>query len=245
MKNLILILWGILFAIPFSAASTASDSTSVFKLYEINTNPLTGKRYFGTLKVNTLQVLFAEAPFSLEIFLRNDLSIQFQAGIIFPLESDSFLEQIFRSPELNSTISRNSLISYRTSPYNNHGLSFKAEIRKYTSEFYFAPQVMYKYCRYDEAVFPVVIEDRTMRQTENKHSRIFGLGLIIGRQTYFVKQATDWYVGLGARAREISATVLKIEDPSSTSRYIYPGKVENSFRVYPFLNFGFRIGLVL
>lgn len=240
-----MVLWGILLAVPVNAAGVKSDSTDIYSSYDLNSNPLTGRRYFGTLKVNTLQVLFSEAPFTLEIFLRNDLSMQLQAGIIFPLESDSFLEQIFRSSELNSTASRSRLISYRTSPYNNRGLSFKAELRKYTSEFYYAPQVMYKICGYDDAVFPLRIEERTMRQTETKHSRIFGVGLMLGRQTYFMKQATDWYIGIGARAREISATVVKIEDPASPSRSVYPGKVENSFRIYPFFNFGFRLGLVL
>ncbi len=225
-------------------AGSPADSSGIYKSYELNTDPLTGRRYFGTFKVSTLQVLFSEAPFTFELFLKQNLSIQFQMGIIFPLESDSFLEQFFRSTGPNSTASPNGMISYRNSPYNNHGMSFKLELRKYMNNFYYAPQIMYKYCQYNDTDFPVFIEDRVMTQTESKRSKVFGLGIMLGRQTYFLKQATDWYIGTGLRVRQVTARVIKIEDPSSRSE-AYPGNRDNSLAFYPFVNFGFRLGLVL
>lgn len=211
----------------------------------MNSDPVTGKRYFGTLKVSTLQVLFSEVPFTLEIFMKNDLSIQMQAGIIFPLESDSFLEQFFRSGGSHSSASSNGIISYRNSPYNNHGLSFKLEIRKYLSDFYYAPQIMYKRCWYDEIDFPVYVENRIINQTESKNSGVFGAGIMFGRQTYFLKQATDWYVGAGLRARRTAAYVLRVVDKESPQNVVYPDTTEKSSIIYPFVNFGFRLGLVL
>lgn len=247
MRKLVHYFWSIAFIIlSFDCyAGSPADSSGIYKSYELNTDPLTGRRYFGTFKVSTLQVLFSEAPFTFEIFLKEDLSMQIQSGIIFPLESDSFLEQFFRSTGANSTASPVGIISYRNSPYNNHGMSFKLELRKYLSNFYYAPQLMYKYCHYNDIDFPVYIEDKVMNQTESKRSDIFGLGLMLGRQTYFMKQATDWYIGAGFRTRQISATVIKIEDPSSRNTVIFPHKTERSRGFYPFINFGFRLGLVL
>jgi len=245
MKNLIYVLWGILFTCHLQVAGLSPDSTSIYNSFDLNTDPLTGRRFFGTFKISTLQVLFSEAPFTFELFLKENLSMQLQAGIIFPLESDSFLEQFFRSAGAKSTASPSGILLYRNSPTNNHGMSFKFELRKYISTFYYAPQLMYKYCIYNEADFPVLIEGRVMRQTESKQSKIFGLGMMLGRQTYFLKQATDWYIGGGFRARQITAKVIKIEDPSSHSNEVYPDKKENSLGFYPFFNFGFRLGLVL
>src|SRR5512133_2975191 len=105
-----------------SYAGSPADSSGIYRSYDLNTDPLTGRRYFGTFKISTLQVLFSEAPFTFEYFLKDDISVQFQSGIIFPLESDSFLEQFFRSTGANSTASPRGMISYRKSPYNNHGL---------------------------------------------------------------------------------------------------------------------------
>lgn len=228
-----------------ASSNNLSDSTVLYTSSDLNTNPFTGKKYFGTLKVNTLQVLFSEVPFSLEIFFRTDLSIQIQAGIIFPLESESFLENFFRSSGVNSTASDKGFISYRKSPYNNHGISYKAELRKYGNEYYYAPQIMYKVCRYDDAVFNVFSDNHVIEQTESKFTRVVGLGLIAGRQTYFMKQATDWYLGVGIRARHISTTVQSITDPKEPSGLRYSNHSENSFTVYPFVNLGFRIGLIL
>lgn len=226
-------------------ARNPSDSIDIYTTTELNTNSFTGKTFFGAIKINTLQVLFSEVPFTIELFLRNDLSIQFQAGIIFPLESESFLEQFFRTSGKNATASNKGLISYRNSPYNNHGMSYKAELRKYRNGYYYAPQLMYKRCRYDDAVFRVLRDNCVVEQTESKSTRILGLGLMAGRQTYFMKQTTDWYLGVGMRARYISATAESIRDPKEPAAIVYPNESDNSFKIYPFINAGFRIGLTL
>lgn len=168
-----------------------------------------------------------------------------QAGIIFPLESESFLEQFFRSSGANSTASEKGLISYRKSPYNNHGMSYKAELRMYRDLLYLAPQLMYKVFGYDDAVFHVFRGSNVVEQTESKSTRILGLGMMAGRQTYFMKQATDWYVGVGFRARQIESVVQSIRNTQEHSGTVYPEETHSSFHVYPFINMGFRIGLIM
>lgn len=236
----------ILLSVCLSATgNNSADSTAGYPATSaLNLNPLTGKKYLLVAKVSTLQVLFSEAPFSLEIFLHDDLSMQFQAGIVFPLERDHFLEQFFQSGGKNSTASPSGLISYRTSPYNSHGLSFKYEMRKYYYNFYVAPQAMYKFTYYNDYVFDVYRDNTKVKQTESKRSSIAGLGLMLGRQTYFLRQATDWYIGLGLRARKINARVLKEQYQTVSQEVLYPDSHEMKFSVYPFFNFGFRTGLV-
>lgn len=124
-------------------------------------------------------------------------------------------------------------------------MSYKAEIRMYRDEFYLAPQLMYKVCGYDDAVFHVFRGNGIVEQTESKSTRILGLGLMAGRQIYFMKQATDWYMGIGLRARQIESAVQSIHNPGEASDPVYPNENGNSFRVYPFINMGFRIGLVM
>jgi hypothetical protein len=247
MKNLILYLWSLILVCttPAVRAGGPSDSIFSYNARELNSDPFTGKRYFGTIKVSTLQVLFSEAPFTFEYFVRDDLSFQFQAGIIFPLEYDSFPEKLFRTSGVNSTASSKGLFSYRNSPYNNNGLSFKIEIRKYLNEFYYAPQLMYKFCGYDQVDFPVYIQDRTMWQTESRRSRIAGVGLMIGKQAYFMKQVTDFYIGAGVRYRNSESTIIRITDRRNFDKSLYPGGKEISNRVYPFFNAGFRLGITL
>jgi hypothetical protein len=208
---------------------------------DINADPLTGRRYLLTLKVSTLQVLFSEAPFSVEIFGRNGFSHQLQVGIIFPLREESFLEDFFESSGKNATASPYGLISYRNSPYNTHGMSFKYEVRKYGRKFYFAPQVMYKYNYYNDYSFRIFQYDRTFVQTESKRSVIFGLGFMTGRQTYFMRHATDWYAGVGLRARKMTYTVHDVQDINN----LQSGYSGEKFSVYPVINFGLRTGLVL
>jgi hypothetical protein len=208
---------------------------------DINADPLTGRRYLMTLKASTLQVLFSEAPFIIEIFGRNGISHQFQTGIIFPLKEDSFLEDFFESSGKNATASPDGLMSYRNSPYNTHGMSFKYELRKYGRKFYFAPQAMYKYNFYDDYDFRIMQDDRTFVQTESKRSNIFGIGLMAGRQTYFMRHVTDWYAGVGFRARKMSYNVQEVHN----ARYSQPGYSGEKFSVYPVFNFGLRTGFVL
>jgi hypothetical protein len=236
----VLMLW---FCKPANAVSPSDSTDKYLTAISLNSDPVTGKKYILITKVSTLQVLYSEAPFSVELFLHSDLSMQFQAGIIFPLESDSFLEQFFRSGGKNSTASPSGIISYRTSPYNSHGLTFKYEIRKYLSDFYVAPQIMYKFSYYDDVTFRVYRDNSITNQTESKRTYVAGLGIMFGRQTYFMKQATDWYAGIGLRARNINATVTKEEDPALQSDILYTNSIEKRFSVYPFFNFGFRTGL--
>jgi hypothetical protein len=208
---------------------------------DYNADPLTGRRYLMTLKVSTLQVLFSEAPFSIEIFGRNGISHQLQAGIIFPLRKDSFLVNFFESSGKNATASPEGLISYRNSPYNTHGVSFKYELRQYGRRFYFAPQAMYKYNHYDDYSFRVLQEDRAVVQTESKRSVIFGIGFMTGRQTYFMRHVTDWYAGVGLRARKTTYDVHEVHN----AHFSQPGYSGEKFFVYPVFNFGLRTGLVL
>ncbi|HLN21051.1 MAG TPA: hypothetical protein VK213_08180 [Bacteroidales bacterium] len=205
---------------------------------ELNSNPVTGEKYRLIIKINTLQVLFSEAPVSLEIFGSNDNSHQFQAGIIFPLEEDSFLQDIFNTSGANGYSSDKGVLSYRTNPYNNHGLSFKYEFRKYYEGFYVAPQLMYKYIRYDNLEFNVSREGETIKRNESKFTKVFGIGLIAGRQTYFLRQATDWYVGIGIRGRNISVLINEAAENINKEPY-------SKFSVYPFINIGFRTGLII
>lgn len=201
---------------------------------EMNTNPLTGLKYRFAIKVNTLQVLFCEAPFAFEMFSRNNKSHQVQAGIIFPLEDDSFLQDFFRSSGDNGTASEKGLFSYRVSPYNNHGLSFRYEFRTYVNGYYIGPQVTYKFLNYDDASFQVISEGEVVTRKESKFSRIFGLGFMAGRQTYFGRQVTDLYAGIGLRYRTMD---IDITSPESENKSIRS--------VYPFLNVGFRTGIIL
>jgi hypothetical protein len=243
MKNSILLFSAVvLIALPtgFSRGSTTEDPFRI-TASDINSDPLTGRRYLMTLKASTLQVLFSEAPFIIEIFGRNSFSHQFQAGIIFPLKEDSFLEDFFESSGKNATASPDGLMSYRNSPYNTHGMSFKYELRKYGRKFYVAPQVMYKYNFYNDYSFRILQDDRTIVQTESKRSKILGIGLMAGRQTYFMRHVTDWYAGVGFRARKMTYNVQEV----SYGQYFQPGYSGEKFSVYPFINFGLRTGFVL
>lgn len=246
MRLLLKYIWAILPFISgaYASASLPADSVFIYKTNEINSDPLTGKRYFGALKVSTLQVLFSEAPFTFEVFMRNDLSLQIQAGIIFPLESDSFLAELFRAGTISGASGPKDFFSYRNSPYNNHGLSFKFEVRMYKASLYLAPQLMYKFSGYDNSEFPVEYEGKQLKQTESKKTNIAGLGLMLGRQNYFMKQVTDWYIGAGIRIRSTVAEIHKIRDDENHT-VILPERFERSGFAYPFINAGFRIGLVL
>lgn len=228
-----------------SNGSISADSIAKYAAYPtLNSDPVTGKIYSFVIKVSTLQVLYSEAPFSVEIFMHHNFSMQFQAGIIFPLERDHFLEQFFQSGGKNASASPKGLISYRTSPYNSHGISLKYELRKYYGNSYIASQLMYKYSYYDNSVFDIYKDNIAVKQTESKNSSVGGLGVMFGRQTYFMKQATDWYIGVGIRARQVNAMVLKDQYQDAHSEIVYPNSLETKFSIYPFINFGFRTGLV-
>lgn len=109
--------------------------------------------------------------------------------------------------------------------------------------FYYAPQFMYKYCFYKEATFPLDRISITIDQTESKFSNIFGLGFIMGRQFEAGKMVFDGYSGIGLRVRSMSVTILKIVDPPRP--VTYPNSKEDFSSIYPFINFGLRIGIKL
>jgi hypothetical protein len=243
MKKSLLVFSAVMLIAFWPSTSRGATIEDPFRLTagDLNTDPLTGRRYLMTLKVSTLQVLFSEAPFIIEIFGRNGISHQFHAGIIFPLKEDSFLEDFFESSGENATASPYGLMSYRNSPYNTHGMSFKYELRKYGRKFYFAPQVMYKYNFYDDYDFRVMQDDRIFVQTESKRSKILSIGLMAGRQTYFMRHVTDWYAGVGVRARNMRYNVQEVHN----ARYSQPGYSGEKFSVYPVINFGLRTGFVL
>lgn len=212
---------------------------------DYNSDPVTGRRYWAALKVSTLQVLFSEAPFTVEVFGKKNFSSQFQAGIIFPMKEGSFLQEFFESSGEEGMASERGLISYRNSPFNNHGMVFKFELRKYGRKFYFAPQLMYKYLYFKDDVFRVNVEGKPFDRMESKRSGIYGLGIMAGRQTYFMKHVTDWYVGVGIRRRTVNSTINRLVDADYPGNVTYPGSTERRTSVYPFINFGFRTGFVL
>lgn len=238
----------ILFILTFFFAPSFADYRNdgpdeVYFSNGINCDPVTGKRYRAIFKVSTLQVLFSEAPVSIEIFGKKNTSHQIQAGILFPLENDSFLRQMFQSGGINATASDKGLLSYRNSPYNSHGISFKYELRKYGQNFYYAPQLMFKYSYYDDEIFSIFSEGRVIGIKESKFSRVYGIGFMAGRQTYFMRQATDWYAGIGIRARSMSVKMAGSGNNVQEAGTEYPAG-EKFFSIYPFINFGFRTGLV-
>jgi hypothetical protein len=211
----------------------------------MNIDNVTGKRYFMAIKFNTIQVLYSEAQFSLEFFGKRNLSSQLQAGIIFPMKPGFFLKQFFESYGPNATATDKGIFSYRNSPFNNHGISLKYELRRFGNEFYYAPQLMYKRVWYDEEIFSIWQGSRAIRQTESKSSGIFGLGLMIGKQVCYRRQVTDWYGGIGIRIRNSASTVLEVSDPAGSGSTCYPLRRENRLSVYPVINLGFKIGAAI
>jgi hypothetical protein len=211
----------------------------------MNIDNVTGKRYFMAIKFNTIQVLYSEAQFSLEFFGKRHLSSQIQAGIIFPMRPGFFLKQFFESYGPNATATDKGIFSYRNSPFNNHGISLKYELRRFGNEFYYAPQLMYKRVWYDEEIFNIWQGSNVIKQTESKSSGIFGIGLMIGKQVCYRRQITDWYGGIGIRIRNTRATVLEISDPCYPGSSCYPGNQESHLSVYPVINLGFKIGAAI
>jgi hypothetical protein len=217
--------------------------TSVYN--NMNIDNVTGREYFLALKFNTLQVLYSEAQFSLELFGKKNMSSQLQVGFIFPMRPSFFLKQFFESNGPNATASSNGIFSYRNSPFNNHGISLKYELRRYCNGFYFAPQIIYKHVWFDEEIFNIWQGNRAIRQTESKSSKVLGLGLMIGKQICYRRQVTDWYGGIGIRVRNTTSTVLRISDPGYSGSVYYPCSQESRLSIYPVINLGFRIGAAI
>jgi hypothetical protein len=218
-----------------------SNTESSAKEFNVNPDTIPADVSFGTIKINPFQLLFSEFPVSFEMDLPRDRSVQFQVGYIFPIESI----KIFEQNGTNADASSEGLFSYRNSPYNNHGVSFKFEFRKYGKRSYYGPQLMYKYCFYKASVFPVYEGGVTVNQTESKFSNIFGFGFIFGQQNDNGDLVLDWYGGIGMRVRSMAVTVLMIENPAYRQGTTYPDSHETFISGYPFINFGLRIGVKL
>ena len=209
---------------------------------DFNSDSIPGRITYGIIKFNPVQSLFGEIPISFELICPKESSIQFQVGLIFPFNKESGARKIFESNGTNADASSKGLLSYRNSPYNSFGLSFKIEFRKYGRYFYHGPQFMYKNSFYKNATFAVFGTGITLDQTESKFSNIFGFGYILGRQSDGNNIVFDWYGCIGFRYRTMSVNVIKIRYPQTIQ---YPNTTESKNSFYPFINLGVRIGFKL
>jgi hypothetical protein len=201
--------------------------------YAIDSIPV--KIAFGIIKVNPIQPLFGEIPFSFELYHRKERSVQFQIGFIFPFPKKSFERRFIEEAGENGEVTSSGLFSYRKSPYNNYGISFKFEFRKYGRYYYHGPQLMYKNCFYKNSIFSI----SDGYQTESKFSNIIGFGYVLGRQNDRRNIVFDWYGCIGLRFRVMSVNVKKIQDGQT----IYPNSLKSISSFYPFINLGLRMGL--
>lgn len=200
---------------------------------------------FLAIKINPFQFVFNEIPVSIEYIFNQKSSLQFQVGYIFPSARGSFPRKLFEEIGTGGTTTDIHVLNYRRSPYNNHGLSFKLELRGTGKNLYYAPQLMYKHTYYNEEIFQI-FSSIPLNQTESKTSDILGLGFMMGRQSYEEFLVLDWYGGLGLRINFTSLTVLKVENPYTPGHPLSSEPRNEDFRwVYPFLNFGLRIGIKL
>lgn len=238
---LILIFVMLSFSVRSIIAGTPDKSVVFHSQNEILADTILADVSFGAIKINPFQLLFSEFPVSFEMDLPHERSVQLQVGYIFPIKTIKTFEQ--SGP--NADASSKGLFSYRNSPYNNHGVSIKFEFRKYGEKWYNGLQLMYKYCFYKAAVFPIYIGGVSLDQTESKFSNIFSLGFIFGQQNDNGEIVYDWFGGIGLRVRSMDVNVLKIENPGYRQITTYPNTNEIITSVYPFINFGLRIGIKL
>ena len=248
MKKQILPVFIILLLISVSIPSHGNSLNEIVltgSLDDINTDTIEGRISFAIIKINPFQIILSEIPVSFEYDLPHERSLQFQIGYIFPYIKESVFMKLFESSGRNGDATSEGLFSYRKSPFNNNGLSFKLEYRKYGKNLYYASQLMYKYCFYKKTTFPVFGGGVTLNQTESKYSNIFGLGFIMGKQYDKGDYVLDWYGGIGLRLRSMSVTILEIQNPAYTTYTVYPNTQENITSFYPFINFGLRIGIRL
>ena len=244
-KQLLLLLIFVTLSFPVRSLIAGTPCNSVVSKSEndILADTILADVSFGAIKINPMQLLFNEFPVSFEWGFSRDRSVQFQTGFIFPSSKNYSLRHLFESSGPNADASTAGLFSYRKSPYNNHGLSFKFEFRKNRRYAYYGPQLTYKYCFYKEATFPVYNGSISRDITETKYSNIFGIGYILGRQWNSSVLVFDFYTCIGFRVRSMSVTTVKIED--SPRPVIYPNTTENFSSFYPFINLGLRMGLKL
>ena len=240
MKNQLLILFTFAYLFAFGSISRGNNlkETPISGLvgyYDIDSIP--GKSPLGIIKVNLIQPLFGEIPLSFELFLPKERSLQFQVGLIFPFPEKSMGRKLFETSGDNAEVSSSGLVSYRKSPYNSYGLSFKFEFRKYGKYYYHGPQIMYKNCFYKNSIFSIY----DGYQTESKFSNIIGFGYILGRQDDRRNIVFDWYSCVGFRYRIMLINVLKIQDGQS----YYPNSKKFINTFYPVINLGLWMGVKL
>ncbi len=200
---------------------------------------------FLAIKINPFQFVFNEIPVSIEYIFNQKSSLQLQVGYIFPSEKGSFPRWLFEETGTGGTTTDQHILIHQRSPYNSHGLSFKLEMKGTGKNLYYAPQFMYKHSYYNEEIFQV-FSSVPLNQTESKNANIFGFGLMIGRQSYEGILVVDWYGGLGFRINFTSLTILKVENPYTPGHPLSSEPRNEDFMwVYPFLNFGLRVGIKL
>jgi hypothetical protein len=200
------------------------------------------KKKCVAVKINPVQMIFCELPVSFEVFGKQRYSLQFQVGYIFP-KYDALLQQFMLGQGHDGDATNTGIFSYRTSPFNNYGVSTKVELRKYGKSLYYGFQLMYKYCYYNKLTFTLEQGGTAFHQTESKDSNIGGIGFILGRQSKRARVVFDWYLCAGMRHRSMNIVIHEKSPyfhPQVTSS---PSTSENSTSVYPFVNIGSRIGL--
>src|SRR5664280_228929 len=229
-KQLLLILIFVMlsYSVRSIIAGTPEKSVVSQSQNNINADSTAAHVSFGAIKINPIQLLFNEIPVSFEMDLQHERSVQFQVGFIFPSAKKYILRNLFESNGTNADASSKGLLSYRQSPYNNYGFSFKLEFRKYGRYFYSGPQLMYKNSFYKNVVFEVYGGGITLNQTESKFSNIFGIGYVLGHQNDSGDLVYDWYGSVGFRVRSMAVT-------------IYSNSKETITSFYPFINLGLRI----
>ena len=177
----------------------------------------------------------------MEFFGANSTSFQLQVGYIFP-RYNAPLQQMMEMQGEEGMATNEGIFSYRTSPYNNYGVSTKIEFRKYGKRNYYAFQMMYKYCFYDYLTYELHGGGMAYNQTESKDSNICGMGFMLGRQSEEARVVTDWYFGGGLRFRTINIVVHELAPVGRPIGPVYPDKKEYITSIYPFVNLGLRIG---
>ena len=199
---------------------------------------------FLAIKINPIQFIFNEIPVSIEYIFNQKSSLQLQAGYIFPSEKGSFPRKLFEEIGTGGTTTGMTVLNHRRSPYNSHGLSFKLELRSTGKNLYYAPQIMYKHCYYNDETFLIFSGQVTANQTESKTANIFGFGLMIGKQSYEGILVLDWYGGLGLRFNSTTVYDIKVTSPYNPGPpHYHPDEIKEW--LYPYVNFGMRVGIKL
>lgn len=250
-----IIVFGLLF---FSFLNSFSNSHSrvpplTFKQND-RKDSIPNKRAFGALKISPVQPVFSEIPLSFEVYMSRQKSLQIQVGYIYTGPEYVKLSDWGE----DGTDINEGILSYRTNPYNNdEGINIKIEFRKYKNplvsyrnvkckSFYYAPQIMYKYCFYNDQTHCIKYNHQFCYYlTESKDANIFGFGIMIGNQSFRRKSVIDFYGGLGLRVRLNTITISKRYEYWGPFRTTYPNSKDIYTSFYPFVNLGLRFGFEL